>query len=394
MTDYIPFVTTPNDCSIAGKLYSDAAAIRVSLERIDQIRELLPSGPKRWLDPAIDGLHHKDIGKLSDKYRAHLHQFTGYAKIADAQFQQNPQKDTVKSFVFAALDRCNKEKPDWLSVPQLPLVNDTSRNKINKLLAETSKEWKQEKAFEGKLLLPAIFTHQGQLNNKTARNKKITWIVNCYSAASADGVWAVDSSLYDQEGANTFDHRFPSLRYLHEELNKALPEGVITVCGPYWGMNLVLWARGLVSYAGIGLGSTYKYNIPGAKLPQGNVRIALSPLRRWATVNADLKEWLNDAVSALPLGDSAATEFANLEKDFSKYLHDRILARTQVAGFYKSWFHKFSKLPMAGRALALFQDLSSSYVLGKGLQKFPLPEEEGTGRRPARVAKQFMMNCL
>ena len=85
------------------------------------------------------------------------------------------------------------------------------------------------------------------------------------------------------------------------------------------------------------------------------------------------------------------SDFVTIEKDFSK-LQTSANGKMQIAKFYKSWFDKFSSLPYAGRALALYQDLSSSYVLGKTLKN--LPKEEGTARRPERVAQQLMMNCL
>lgn len=122
------------------------------------------------------------------------------------------------------------------------------------------------------------YTNQRQINKKTERNKKLAGVLNCLTAAEARGVWLVDASLNDQEGSTTFDKRFPALRQLHEELNEEIPERTITICGPYWGMNLVLWARELANLAAIGLGNSYKYNIPGAALFKGNIRIALTPL--------------------------------------------------------------------------------------------------------------------
>jgi hypothetical protein len=90
-------------------------------------------------------------------------------------------------------------------------------------------------------------------------------------------------------------------------------------------------------------------------------------------------------------GDKATIELQNIEKEFSK-LQVQANARVQVATFYKSWFQKFASLPPSGRALALYQDLSSAYVLGNTLEK--LPEEEKTARKPERVAQQLMLNCL
>jgi hypothetical protein len=389
--DYIPFINTGNDCQTTAHLYSDAVAMRIGLELIEKTRSLIPDGPKRWVDASIDGLHYKDPSKLSESYRTHLAKFDAYQKIADPQFQKSPDKTVARQFVFTALDLCKAEKPDWVSIPQLPLVSDASRNKINKLFAEFSNQWKVKEGYSGKLILPVIFTHQNQVNKKTERNKKLTAIVACVTAASADGVWVADATLNDQEGSGKFDERFPALRKFHEELNQAISESCMTICGPYWGMNLVMWARGSTRYPGIGLGGSYKYNLPGQKLPKGKVRVALRPLRRWAIASPSLRVWLTETINSLAPNDPARAEFSSLEKEWSK-LQMSANAKMQIATFYKSWFSKFSSLPQAGRALALYQDLSSSYVLGKTLKA--LSDDEGTARRPERVAQQLMLNCL
>jgi hypothetical protein len=390
--DYVPFINSEYDCQAATQFNSDAAVMRVSLESIEKTRSKLPSGPKRWIDASIDGLHYKDPSKLSDNYQLHLNKFIGYQQIANPDFQKNPNKDVVKQFVDSVLNLCKSEAPDWISVPQLPIVSDASRNKINKLFAELADQWKVKAAYTGKFILPVIFTHQNQINKKTERNKKIVSISACYSAARADGIWAADHTLNDQDGSGKFDERFPALRKFHEELNEKMPENTITIAGPYWGINLVLWARGCVQFPAIGLGGSYKYNIPGQKLPKGIVRVALRPLRRWAIASPSLKGWLSDTVASLPAGDAARADFASLEKEFAK-LQVVPNAKLQIAAFYKSWFDKFSALPQPGRALALYQDLSSAYVLGKTLEALP-DAREGTARRPERVAQQLMMNCL
>jgi hypothetical protein len=391
--DYIPFVNTASDCDIAKKLYADAAVMRISLESAEKTCPNLPIGPKRWLDPVIDGLHQKDVSKFSESYAKHISRLTGYEQIASPPFQAAPQKQVVQQFVSRALDLCNQQAPDWISIPQLPILNDASRNKINKMFAESAKIWKQERGFLGKLILPAIFTNQQQINKKTERTKRLNVILASLTVAGANGVWMVDSSLSDQEASNTFDNRFLKLRSLHEELNAMLGDDAITIGGPYWGMNLVLWARGLIRFAGIGLGNSYKYNIPGVKLSQGNVRVALVPLRRWSTANPKLRPWLLATVKALSAaGDPNAAEFSVIEKELSRFLQVPAIARLQIATFHRDWFHKFSALPPAGRALALYHDLSSSYVLGRSLAD--LPTEQGTARKPYRVQQQLMMNCL
>jgi hypothetical protein len=112
--DYIPFINTANDCAIARHLYSDANAMRISLESIEKINANLPSGPKRWIDASIDGLHHSELSKLSEKYRGHVKKFDRYEQVADPQFQQTPDKQVVEQFVFSVLGFCKLYSPDWI----------------------------------------------------------------------------------------------------------------------------------------------------------------------------------------------------------------------------------------------------------------------------------------
>jgi hypothetical protein len=147
----------------------------------------------------------------------------------------------------------------------------------------------------------------------------------------------------------------------------------------------------LVTHPAIGLGNSYQYHVPGSIITGGKSRLALTPIRRLAIATPQLRTWLEKASSQLSASDPTAVDFATMVKDFGK-LQVPLEGRWQISKFYKGWFDKFSTLPPSGRALALYQDLSSAYVLGKNLPK--LPEEEKTARSPARIAKQLMLNCL
>lgn len=389
MADYIPFVNTVRDCEVLNRYYSDAEVIRLSPETATQIIPKLRVRGTRWVDACIDGLH--KWPPSSETYKAYIAQFPGYDQITDPSFQKAPDKILVKQFTDAVLASCLSLRPDWISVPQLPQVGNSSRNKVNRLLALSAKNWKLEKNYAGKFVLPVIVTHQSQLNSKTSRNPKVALVKQCAIESGADLTWVVDSTLYDQEGSGTFDTlRFPGLVQFHQELNDALPNGTASIGGPYWGMNLVLWARGLVKYAAIGLGNSYQYRISGGKLQPSKVHVALTPLRRWATATPQLKGWLVACLDTIPREDKAHAHFTVLLRDFGKLNRDT--SRIQVARFYKKWFDHIAAHPEAGRALALYQDLSSAYVLGTGLPE--LPSTEGPGRRPEKVPKQFMLSCL
>lgn len=385
---YIPFVNTKTDAGLCKSLYGDSLAIRVALHSIDKTKGLLPSGPKLWIDASVDGIHTKN---RADVFQAYLGGFKNCKNVLDLQFQKSPDKNLLAEFVYSVLDKCKDEAPDWISVPQLPMVDGGLRNKINRLMAESTGLWKHDRKFAGRLVLPVVATNQSQLNKKPVRNLKIAMACANLTASGADAVWTADSSLNDQEGSGTFGNRFLQLRKFQEELNSQIPEGTFRIAGPYWGMNLVLWTRGLVDAAAIGLGNSYKYNIPGAKLPQGNIRIALRPLRRWATVSSKLKTWLNQSTSALPLEDPIRADFAALEKELTS---DPLTGREQIAAFYRHWFHQFNDLAPSGRAMALYFDLSKAYVLGKTLGKAVGPLPENTAKKPERVAEQLMMQCL
>jgi hypothetical protein len=388
MADYIPFVYTTKDTEILNRYYPDSAAVRLSLESADVMVPKLAPGPKLWLDPAIDGLHRWP--EITPQYRSHVGRFAGFNEIGDPKFHSKPAKDIVDRFVHALLDECTKLKPEWLSVPQLPLVADSTRNKINRQLAESTQRWKVSKGFQGKLILPVILTHQKQVHLKAQRDKRVELATSCYGLSGASGIWVVDSSLSDQDGTTTFEHtRFPDLIAFHQELRQALMEGPISIGGPYWGVNLILWARGLVHHPAVGLGNSYQYHLPGGIMSTGKTRIALPPLRRWAIASAQLEDWLRHALKELPPGDEAYVQLAEISKDFSRISLD---GRAQVARFYKVWFDQIASVAEDGRALALYHDLSSAYVAGKGLPD--LPKAEGTGRKAFRVAKQFMVNCL
>jgi len=393
MACHIPFVNSERDAALLRQHYKNSEFARVSLENVARVG-VLPAGMGLWIDGAVDGFEEwPNIQRIVEKserqvpsWKKYIEKFDGAAKLGEESFQQSPDAAVVQKFVDALLDACVKSGPVWLSVPQLPYVANSSRNKINRALAEATATWRANRRFHGKLILPIILTHQQQVNLKTDRTKKIALAKQCYARAAADGYWVVESSLLDQSGSGTFGKRFGGLIQFHEEIKGELKRA-IRIGGPYWGINLVLWVRDLIDYPAIGVGGGYQYHLPGGTAKKAKSRVALAPLRRWAIWGPKLKDWL----SKVPKDDDAYRELRDLEKDFNRFSDDEA-ARAQLARFYKRWFEKIEGVNPKGRALALFQDLSSAYVLGTSLQD--LPEEEGTARKPGRVAEQLMLWCL
>jgi hypothetical protein len=176
----------------------------------------------------------------------------------------------------------------------------------------------------------------------------------------------------------------------HEELKEALPS-VRFMAGPYWALNLVLWARGLVEVAVVAIGSGFQYHGPGPAPQKAKHRIALTPLRRLAMPTDALSAWMQDVLE-IKAGDEQRARIAALRKAASHlktYERSPVACRRQVATFYGKWLAHIAASPPAGRALTLYQDLSSAYVFGSGLP--PLPDEDTeAGRRANAVAQQFM----
>jgi hypothetical protein len=391
MASHIPFINTADDCDIFKAHYTDSPRVRVTLDRIEDLAPLLPSKTAYWLDCGFDGFHHKPDNR-ADAWKNYVSQYTQSECFNDANFIAKPDRNVVLEFVDQVLNAALQYSPQWISIPQLP-VRSVPANTLNRLLTEASGRWRSTKGFSGSLILPVIFTHQSQLNGKTSRNKVVEQIRRCLEKAPIDGIWCVDSSLCDQDGTQNFEkQRFHALVCLLEEIIAACDRKLTTIAGPYWGMNLVLWARGLADNPAVALGRGYQYHLSAGKpFSQAKDRLALVPLRRWAVASPELKDWFAKVSSKIAPRDPAYVFFAEMSKQFSKIGHGKP-ARMQVAEFYKKWFTIIEKNPPAGRALALYQDLSSAYVMGKNLPD--LPKSEDSARRPERVAQQLMLNCL
>jgi len=390
MPSYIPFVNSRLECQIVHELYADAPVLRISLQRIGDLGDL-PQKPQLWLDPSADVLHHPRQ-TLSESWWKYLCQFPHADRLFSPEFLAKPDRSVVREFVRGMLEECVKHRPAWITVPQIPVTDDSSRNKINRTLAEAAGDWKRSGAFKGKLILPLVFTHARQVTYKTRRDDKVRLALDWCGKADAEGIWTVDSTLNDQEGSGPLDKRFGKLIELQRDLFAEAGHHLILVGGPYWGMNLVLWSRGLLTHAAIGLGSSYQYRVPGRKGGrQRAVRIALPPLRRWARSSGQLRDWLREALKRLSPNDRAHKDLVALHSQYDA-TWDEDRGKKQVAAFYKRWYDLLDGVPSTGRALALYQDLSSAFVVGKALP--PLPPTEQTARRPEIVAQQLMLKCL
>lgn len=395
MADYIPFITSEDSGNLVKRVYFDADVVRVPLERTDRVRHLVPPSSKVWLDPGVDGMHDMEARRSQpDKKNSwfdFMSDFVNFEKIGTPAYHAKPGTSEAYDFVKAVMDKCATYRPAWITVPQFPVVSGSGRNKINRVMAEATGKWKSNSGFAGHLILPLVFTNQDQVNRKTARNNKVQQAGRCYRDAQADGLWVVDMSLTDDNGSSTLrSRRFPGIINLHEELNAHIAP-TIRIAGPYWGLNLVLWARGLVDHPAIGIGAGYQHFLAGRHYGrQPSARVALPSLRRRVGVGRQFSNWLDLAMAKLGPSHPAHGEYSGLKKNFT-LLSEPDRAKWQVAVFYKEWFSTIAGMPRAGRSMALFQDLSAAYTLGKSL---PDLVDEKTARRPEAVAEPLMLSCL
>jgi len=391
MAECIPFVTSDGTARLVASLYSDSHIVRVPLDRVN-VAAALNRSSRVWLDPATDGVDNLKSRRGqpgNDTWFNLMQSFPHFAKIGTPEYQKAPVRSEVDQFVKALMDRCLTHKPAWITVPQLPFANGSDRNKINRTLAASAGRWKSARGFSGKFILPIVFTHQQQLRGKTARNPKVRQAEWCYREAGAEGFWVVDSSLSDESGSSTLRHRTRAIIDLHQELNERI-SSKIRIGGPYWGLNLVLWAKGLVDHPAIGIGSGYQYLLPGSPMRGPTARAALPSLRRRVVVRLEFKAWLDIAAGKLAGSHPARAELLEIRRQYTA-LTAYPAAREQVARFYKGWVDLIAGTPTVGRSMALFQDLSAAYALGKSL---PDIAGEKPAKRPEAVAEPLMLSCL
>lgn len=429
MSKCIPFVNKPNECSILKRYYADSEIVRISLESIEGIRIKLPDGMKLWIDPAVDAydqiLRKKDwpvdILNLSPREikemwpvdkegkRKEIMKFRVWENwnrvfgrcnkkmvLADKKLWRKQKFGELREFVDDVLGRCLKYNPFWLTVPQLPLVDNGSRNKINNMLAAATKDWKKDSQFDGKLILPLIFTHQRQINSKTLRDKKLAIAKECFGTLGVAALWIVDSTLMEQTRNERFKVRYGKLVELHELILNEFPQGTVVIAGPYWGMNLVLWARGLCDHPAITLGTRYAYYISGGATRGSTVRISIPALRRWVVVCGELRTWIEKTLQKLDETDPAHKKLRYVRSHFDA-LRTKDGAIRFTADFYKYWIDKVEDNPSKGRAIALYQDLSTAFVVGSQLPDLPpdcLTISSASMRKSSKVAEQLMLNCL
>lgn len=314
--DYIPFLNSKGDCELFKKHFPDAKLCRITLDRIE-FTQCLTTPDQCWIDVGFDGFS-QPLSARGEKWANYAKQFGDTGFLLEPTFVEKPIEAKLRPLVNQMLDLAWTKKPGFLSVPQFPHVDGIANNKLNRLLAGLAAEWRTKTGAKTKFILPIIFTNQKQLVGKTERAPKVKLAASLITRSGAEGYWSVDCSLDDQKGTGNFDkERFPSIINFFAELNE-LASCTLRIAGPYWGLNLILWARGHASHFAIGLGSTYNHHVSGGFARKTKVRVAVACLRRWVIANNELEVWLGHAAAKLPSGSPERSELDALKLTISK----------------------------------------------------------------------------
>lgn len=387
MQDYILFINSQTDARVATEVFQDNIdLVKIRINDLKSIRPLI-SKSRLWIDIAFDGY---PVDNDDSPWNKFFKTFSNHHFFTSKDFLIKPNEKIVSAHIYEILDSILHYAPAAISVPQLEYT-DINYNKLNKMICKSFSNWKSERNFTGDVILPVIFKHQRAIGTGVEKTKRFKTLEVNYATSNANSIWVVDASLQDQLGTGNFeDTRFPALIELHNKI-KTILSPKIHVAGPYWGLNILLWARGAIKNPAFAIGNGFQHYSPGGVFSTPSAeKMALPPLYRLTKATSDLKIWLNE--SSVKLEKTLdGKSFKDLSDEYEK-LKVNTKFKEQVTVFYLAWFNKYKDLPENGRALALYQDLSNAYIIGKNLED--MPNEKGTTRKPGIVAKQLMMNCL
>jgi len=448
---------TANDARLVKRHYSDSRACRVLLADAPVVLRQLPRGPGRWLDAGFDGFPGNALlgQKVEENAERYPNRWYNRMKCLPAfellmnkaviektgtRRLSKKQNTELKATVFGLLDECLRLGADMITVPQLAQGGGPARNCVNMALAKLTAEWAGRNPHTG-LVYPIIFSKvSGQTTSRAAWQSKVDTAIKYCGLAGATTCWLVDASLDEEKAASTLrSERFPRLVEIHQYLRKELADKEI-MAGPYWGFNILLWARRLIDLPVIAVGSGFQYHLSGGRATKATPRAALPPLRRLAIADRQLERWFAEALAKLSPSEpefsqlarshqelrrtddqtmKAVDELEAKELEMDKYeelqsagvdaqgiyaelevMQQEVPIRSmsdqwrdQVAKFYKQWMISIAEAPPAGRALRLYQQLSRAYMLGKVLGG-KVADRTGYDSRPESHAEQLMQHCL
>lgn len=386
-------IRSKTDIELSSQFFPDSFGARLSLFAANRFEssDLSRLGGLRWIDLSLDFVTNLFSSRSSSQNAKERTFFIEKCKgeiFGDKSAVVKKQNSSlVGESIGLMIQAAQKHKPNLLGVPQYPYDNSKGTCKANEAIVTAI----STQSLNHRLVLPVIILHRDWTQYKPKRREIIQGIESACATLKPEFIWIVDGSLNDDEGAGTLaKERLPSLIKFHQEL-KSITGSSKVIAGPYWGMNLVLWARGLSDYIAITPGGSSQYYAEcGIMKHSASVKVAIPPLRRVVRKSPELKAWMAKAVSLQVPSVEAVEHFSKLDRDLGKL--DGELAKRQIADFYSNWLKKICSLPLQGRAFGLYQDLSSAYALGSLLPKFE--SEKGPGANASHVAEALMLNVL
>jgi hypothetical protein len=377
------FVESKADVELAKALYRTPALVRVALFQARELAPLLGDTPL-WIDPGFDSFPRPSA---DTPWSTFFRQTPAWKALTDGEFVRKPAAAAVRELLLPVLEQAMALSPAWLSIPQVRIGEGSEHNRLNRVLAEETGRVLREGGFRGKAILPIILSLERQSATRAARARAA--VAANLGAAGADGIWLVDAGLDDEAGTPGTERRFKGLVEMHDEIDSLDPS--VMVAGPYWAFGLVVWARGLATHVATAPGSGYHYHSPGlAARRDPMARLAVRSLRKRVRAGDELREWLDRCLKDLDAADDRRPELEELKKKFAQLVHDG--GRRQVASVWRDWFVEVADLSPPSRPLALYQEFSRAFLLGKSLP--PVPTETGSAKKPYQPAQQLMLHCV
>ncbi len=303
---FLPFIRSQSDEDLFLAHYADAPFARICLEN-DTRLNALKARTKLWIDAGFDGIANAYGQNPDAGWKSYVEQFGDLSCLAEDTFLAKPEKAKIEPIVRQFLRSAASYSPHFITVPQLPLEVGTKQNKINRVLAEITADWRRSHG-SSRLVLPIILTSTRPTpHKKTSRNPIINQAAKILTKFGIDAVWSVDSTLSRINWAQATSEqkkRFPAIREFFEEPDCS-GDGGNNNRWTVLGTRLeFLWARGLVTHFGIGLGSSYRYFSPGGRAMPPKAHFTVGSLRRWA-VSSDgaqrlVSQLTSEATTKLP----------------------------------------------------------------------------------------------